>query len=465
VIPQLSPGGGGRAAIATAAAVSQHAEVAHTVASLRPAHPEVAALARSSGIEVLDGSREDLTEPLARADLVHLHFWNSPELAELLERELPAMRLLLWSHVAGHTAPQILLPELVAGADLTVASSESSTASICRARAELGSGDRGVELLPSMSGWERVEGITRSSRPGFNVGYIGTVGSTKLHPEFADMCASVRVSEAQFIVCGTGDAVRRLPHEAAQLGIADRFELRGQVDDIGAVLADLDVFGYPLRPDTYSIGDLALKEAMYAGVPPVVIKDGGSETVVEHGRTGLIAADPSEYSRAIERLYEDPEERLRMGANAREHAERSWGPGAVGPLWAGAYERLLTEPKRQRPPVLRAPRPGDPPGAARFVRGLGAEGTRFQVSMAGSPDAAAAADRSIADSAPQLGLSDGGLLDYARRYPDDALLALWSGLFLSGADHPALATAQLSRALELGCPPARVEPHLSEVAG
>jgi hypothetical protein len=80
------------------------------------------------------------------------------------------------------------------------------------------------------------------------------------------------------------------------------------------------------------------------------------------------------------------------------------------------------------------------------------------------------ADRSPADAdfeitrcTPPVGLGAGGLLDYGHRYPEDRLLAFWSGLYMAGNGQGALAAGLLSKAETLGFPSERVAPHLEEV--
>lgn len=41
--------------------------------------------------------------------------------------------------------------------------------------------------------------------------------------------------------------------------------------------------------------------------------------------TGLVAQSESEYTQAIEYLYHHPEERLRLGRNAKEYAQQLFG--------------------------------------------------------------------------------------------------------------------------------------------
>jgi len=83
--------------------------------------PEAVALATAGGLTVLQApDRDTILREMAAADIVQVHWWNNPELQSLLHAELPALRLLLWYHVAGQGAPQIITPELVHFADLNV---------------------------------------------------------------------------------------------------------------------------------------------------------------------------------------------------------------------------------------------------------------------------------------------------------------------------------------------------------
>jgi glycosyltransferase involved in cell wall biosynthesis len=447
LIPQLSGGGGGRSALTAAIAARDATGTSQTIASLRPTAPAMALPARTAGIEVIDAPLlRELHEAIAASDLVQLHLWNSPELAELLESDLPPCRLLVWPHVAGHTPPQMIDPAILDRATLAIATSRRSGETISRL-----SGDPAPELIPPVPGWDRVEGVSRTPSGGFNVGYIGTVGMIRLHPDFVRMSDAARVPEARFIVCGAGDAARSLPRQADEIAAADRFEFRGQVDRIGEALAEFDVFGYPARPGTSASSDLNLKEAMYAGVPPVVLAQGGADELVDHEVTGLVAATPEDYPRALERLHADPEERHQLSANARRYAGEQWSPSAVGALWSECHRRAATLPHRDGP-VLNPPDPELSPGVGRFLRGLGKHAGDFEISARGSGDERSEAEVRIQSCPIAVTYEDGGLLDYRRRHLDDPTLALWTALALRGAGRPALAEAELHRARQLGAP-------------
>jgi glycosyltransferase involved in cell wall biosynthesis len=461
LLPVFGHGGGGRAALTAATAASEHADAEARIASLRPSDPWMLESAAAVGIEVLDAPSSDrLMEEMEAADLIQLHFWNMPELQELLEHDLPAIRLLVWSHVSGRTSPQLLPSELVAGADLIVATSALNARATATA---LGvAGDPDLPLIPAVGGWEGISPASPSTHNGFVVGYLGTVGFSKMAPEFAELCAGIPMSDARFVVCGTGDATRYLPGQVAKLGLIERFEFQGHVREVGPVLDGFDVFGYPLRPDSSGSSDLVVKEAMYAGVPPVVFPYAGVDELVDHAQTGLIARDAAEYARCIESLHDDPAERERLGANAHEHAERRWSPEVVGPMWRAVLDRALEAPKRERPAMIAAPS-GETEGAARFVRSIGPEAAAFRASMEHADESPADADFEITRCTPPVGLGGGGLLDYGRRYPEDRLLALWSGLYMAGNGRGALAAGLLSKAEALGCPSERVAPHLEEL--
>jgi hypothetical protein len=285
-----------------------------------------------------------------------------------------------------------------------------------------------------------------------------------MHPRFVELAAAVDVPGARFVVCGSGDGFAALAAEARRTGIAERLDLRGYVEGVGAVLAELDVFGYPLAPGNYSTSDLALQEAMAAGVPPVVLPHGGARALVRDGETGLVARDEGEWPRLVERLAADPATRARLARNARAEASRRTPAGAAQ-AWSGVYAELLERPKRNRTwPGARA---GDRfSGAAAFVEALGSTAPEFATSLAARGDAEAAEAEELIAAAPPVVTSagGGGVLHYRRHYARDGHLSLWSGLVLEAAGKHVLAVAELRRALDLGCDVPRVRRYLARAA-
>src|SRR5262249_28097360 len=147
-------------------------------------------------------------------------------------------RLILWAHVSGEHSPQVIPEQLVAHVDLALAS--------CAHTATL-PGLSGLGCIPAVAGWERVHHVVHSADRPFTVGFVGKLDFAKLRPNFVALCADPAIpADTRFIVCGTGGAEGILRRQAAQAGIATRFELRGFVPDIGRALGEMDVLGYAL---------------------------------------------------------------------------------------------------------------------------------------------------------------------------------------------------------------------------
>lgn len=106
----------------------------------------------------------------------------------------------------------------------------------------------------------------------------------------------------------------RLGSLAASLGVADRIEWRGEVDDAAPELRAADVVVAPSRWEGMS---LVFLEAMACGAAMVVAEVAGSEAV---DGAGLVVPrdDPSALAGAVERLLGDASLRSELGAAARD---------------------------------------------------------------------------------------------------------------------------------------------------
>lgn len=111
---------------------------------------------------------------------------------------------------------------------------------------------------------------------------------------------------------GAGERVR-LEAIAASLGVADRIEWRGAVEDTAPEYRAADIVVAPSRWDGLS---LALLEAMASGAAIVASDVNGSESL---GDAGVIVRpdDPAALADAIDRLLEDAARRRRLGVAAR----------------------------------------------------------------------------------------------------------------------------------------------------
>jgi glycosyltransferase involved in cell wall biosynthesis len=134
------------------------------------------------------------------------------------------------------------------------------------------------------------------------------------------------------------DRCKRL---AAELGLADRFEWRGQVDRAGklALLSEVDLFAMPTtHPEAKGIPVL---EAFTAGLPVVASDHGAFPEYLGRDpatRLGLLCTpgDPAAFHAALLMLADDPGLLERMGRNAFAAARERFTPDAM----AAGHEQL-----------------------------------------------------------------------------------------------------------------------------
>ena len=190
-------------------------------------------------------------------------------------------------------------------------------------------------------------------------------------------------------------------------------------------------------------------EAMFAGVPPVVLKHGGPARLIVNDHSGIVAQNADEYVQAIEFLYRDPAARARMAANAARQAREQFGARLCAERLNAAYRRLSLRPKRKRARSAgMAEVPHFDRGARQLVRSLDGIGDEhFQTSLSAGPAGdIATAEEAIAELPP---IFANVVMQYRLRYPDDAFLRLWCGLLFAHADRPALAASEFKASMKL----------------
>jgi len=88
---------------------------------------------------------------------------------------------------------------------------------------------------------------------------------------------------------------------------------------------------------------LTIVEAMACGRPVVASLAGGVKEIIEDGTDalGVLPGDVDCLAHAMERLLSDEELRVRLGANARAKALKSFDQNRIGPQLWKVYERVL----------------------------------------------------------------------------------------------------------------------------
>ena len=108
----------------------------------------------------------------------------------------------------------------------------------------------------------------------------------------------------RLIVAGEGPERPAMLRLAAELGVADRVELPGQLSraDLRALYARSHAFVLPSERESFGIAAL---EARAAGLPVIAMLASGVRDFIRHGTDGLLAHDEAELTRHISRMALD----------------------------------------------------------------------------------------------------------------------------------------------------------------
>lgn len=160
------------------------------------------------------------------------------------------------------------------------------------------------------------------SRDVFLIGVVAHLVRVKGHPVL--LRALARIPEAHLVIAGKPleqDYVGELQRLVGELGLQRRVHFIGNVEDVPALHAELDIFVLPTLGSGRMEGcPVALLEAMACGKPSVATDIPGSRDVIEHCVSGLLVPpeDSDALSEALLRLIRSAELRARLAEGARQ---------------------------------------------------------------------------------------------------------------------------------------------------
>ena len=140
---------------------------------------------------------------------------------------------------------------------------------------------------------------------------------------------------AVFCVAGGGPYLEAFREKVGNLvrPLERRIRFLGFVQDLKPLYARARVFVYFSRLDALP---RAVLEAQASGLPIIANAFGGIRELIHDGVTGLLVDSEDGFVRAAQTLFEDAPFRERLGRQAREFANKSYSPQAVGSQWIKA---------------------------------------------------------------------------------------------------------------------------------
>ena len=179
------------------------------------------------------------------------------------------------------------------------------------------------------------------------IGLVGRLDPKKGQDIAIEALAQLRQSgrEPHLLLVGDqsfaeGDTYTTLVHE-----LVDRHHLHDlvhfvpHIDEVEYAYAALDIFVLASKSECYGMVTL---EAMVSGLPVIGTNDGGTVSIIDPGRNGLMVEprNVAELVSALTTLLDDPALRARLGAAAHEEAIVKYSHVRQCELWENLFERL-----------------------------------------------------------------------------------------------------------------------------
>jgi glycosyltransferase involved in cell wall biosynthesis len=174
------------------------------------------------------------------------------------------------------------------------------------------------------------------------VGFVGRIDVEKGPDQFlqAAQVIHAEVSQAHFVMVGTGHQYDRMQELTAELNLESCVHFAGLWPDTSQVYPGIDLL---LQTSRIEGLPLSLLEGMACQLPVVALGVGGVPEIVEEGRTGMLAG-PGDWrgvgQRAID-LLEHPARMKAMGEAARHRAETQFDLRVTVSQTVDLMERLV----------------------------------------------------------------------------------------------------------------------------
>jgi L-malate glycosyltransferase len=168
----------------------------------------------------------------------------------------------------------------------------------------------------------------------------------RLHPQknlpllFEAWTEVARRSPANLILVGPGTDRQQLTDLAGTLGISDRVQFVGAVDNPADYLRAADLFVLPSVAEGMSN---SLLEAMATALPCVVSGIAGNTDLITDHETGRLVMEPTDqsWSKCLLELLENPDDALRLGAAARQRIDREFAHNVVVDQYVELYQQMI----------------------------------------------------------------------------------------------------------------------------
>ena len=175
----------------------------------------------------------------------------------------------------------------------------------------------------------------------FLAGYPARLEEYKGHELLLEAAKNLKAEGREFriLIAGRGNQEQNLREQAKTMGVSDRVQFPGFVEDMAGFLSLLDV---QLNCSTQSEAcSMSIIEGMSLGLPTIASSCSGNPWLVEDGVTGLLFENNSAeaLTAALKKLMDDPALAQELGTAARA----SYDARFTGEMFAANLERVYNE--------------------------------------------------------------------------------------------------------------------------
>ena len=384
----------------------QHRDVHRRILVLdRPLSAPLFVNARKFGMSLVgEPWTEVVNQEIENADIVDVTYWNHPLMLQLLLRPLPECRIVFQVAVAGNTLPQMIFPELTQYPDAWVLAAPYG-----HGATHLNTQHSLIAHIPALADMTRLAQYNHRTHAGIRAAYLGSLTPSKLNSKFPDIVA--RVDQAvHFDLFGDADdhSLEQLSAVLRRRDLDKRVSIHGHVEDIAEAFAEADIFVYPLNPDSSATSEKSLQEAMWLGVPPIMLTGTAAAGWIENGVNGFLAPDEESFAEIVNHLALNPTRRRQIGLAALEYARQNFDPGTNAMKLHEMYTSVMRIPKRVREPLFLK----TTTGSEIFLHSINLNQSDVMRRLKVSHE--------VSDGSNfQLVRSEGGVLHYLKHYPGD----------------------------------------------
>jgi glycosyltransferase involved in cell wall biosynthesis len=280
----------------------------HIFVSLEPTADRISeSHGRSFNVQVLDWAHLRTTVSTAKASIFYV--WPEPGLLKAIFPIVEvSRRAYLWVHQGNLPETfRLLLDDVLRNSSslIVVHSSFREYEKQLERVSELHNKER-VAFIPSFSQVQNIKFQTHELRKDSPVLWMGTLHRGKLHDDFFCFAKAAVGDDRELWIAGSVTEPDWVATSICSQNLVGRVVFLGFITNLTQVFSRCDVYLHILKDHHYGTSENALREAMFAGLVPIVRDQPPENELIRDGANGLIVTNANQVSDRLTSLVDRP---------------------------------------------------------------------------------------------------------------------------------------------------------------